>query len=87
MLEPSFSNAVPSNAVDSVTFNTDDNKITISVSGKEQIISTIRMINISIFPPQYPDIEPIVKPMINTIILAKKPTTSEILVPYTTLMK
>lgn len=45
------------------------------------MMSTIRMMIRSTLPPQYPAIEPIVMPMIKTMMLAKKPTASEILVP------
>ena len=78
---------VPSKTLPSATFSTEAKSITISISGSEYITSTILIRIMSTLPPTYPAIEPIVIPITKTMILAKKPTASEILVPYTTRIK
>ena len=78
---------VPSITGLSRCLKTDASKMTISISGREYMISTILMMIISTTPPAYPDMEPTTIPITSTMILAKNPTARDILVPYTTRMK
>ena len=61
--------------------STTDNNTTTKSVGTALIISTIRIIILSVSPPKYPDIEPYTIPIITTKVADTIPIKSEILAP------
>ena len=56
-------------------------RITMSMKGRLYRISTILIMNSSVFPPRYPDSVPHKTPIMMLIVVANKLTASEILTP------